>query len=92
MQRDNNCNILLVHHNKKCIVNIDKPHYTHSWNQDLFKKSVSILGTEDVGKLTLFNIRICYLCMSDYFYATSTSSFISRAKINHYSIHPMVKR
>ena len=87
-----NKNILLVHRNNKCDSHIDQPYYNHSWNQELFEKSVAILGTEDVGKLTLLNIKICYMCMSEYFNSTEITYFMSRAKSNHYSIHPMVKR
>ena len=88
----NNKKILLVHWNEECNSGFNDPYYTHSTNQDLFKKSISILGTQDIGKLTLFNIKVCYTCMSEYFNSTEINSFMSRAKSNHYSIHPMVKR
>ena len=92
MQVGKNSNVLLVHWNEGCNVINDKLHYTHSTNQDLFKQSVTVLGTQNIGKLTLFNIRICYRCMGEYFNSTEINSFMSRAKSNHYSIHPMVKR
>ena len=69
--------VLLVHWNDKCKTNIDRTYYTNSTNQDLFKQSVSTLESNNLNKLTLFNIRICYWCMAEYFDFASLNALIA---------------